>query len=138
MNKTGTDPAHKEPAPGMVENRGTSLWMTHVLMITGVLIVFFPIWLAFVASTVSQSEIVTPPMPLLPGEHFIENYKRALFSGVNVPVADHACELDGNGSRHCGWKDYYLPPVRLCHRVLPVSRKKHILLADLHNPDAPG
>jgi sn-glycerol 3-phosphate transport system permease protein len=71
----------------MVEKRGGSLWLTHLLMIMGVLIVFFPIWLAFVASTVTQPEIVSPPMPVLPGGHFIENYSRALFSGVNVPVA---------------------------------------------------
>ena len=76
-----------EPPPGMVEQRGQSLWLTHALMIFGVLIIFFPIWLAFVASTVTQAEIVSPPMPLLPGEHFWDNYKRALFSGVNVPVA---------------------------------------------------
>jgi sn-glycerol 3-phosphate transport system permease protein len=75
-----------EPIPGMVEKRGRALWLTHVLMIVGVLIVFFPIWLAFVASTVTQPEIVSPPMPLLPGGHFWENYKKALFSGVNVPV----------------------------------------------------
>lgn len=72
---------------GMVEKRGKSLWFTHLLMIIGVLIVFFPIWLAFVASTVTQPEIVSPPMPLLPGSHFLENYKKALFSGVNVPVS---------------------------------------------------
>lgn len=78
---------HQEPAPGMVEKKGGSLWLTHVFMIFGILIVFFPIWLAFVASTVTQPEIVSPPMPLLPGGHFIENYTRALFSGVNVPVA---------------------------------------------------
>ena len=48
--------------------------------------IFFPIWLAFVASTVTQPEIVSPPMPILPGDHFWENYKAALFSGVNVPV----------------------------------------------------
>lgn len=77
----------KDPAPGMVEKRGGSLWLTHALMIFGILIVFFPIWLAFVASTVTQPEIVKPPMPLLPGDHFIENYTRALFAGVNVPVA---------------------------------------------------
>lgn len=76
-----------EPAPGMVEKRGGTLWLTHVLMILGVLIVFFPIWLAFVASTVTQPEIVSPPMPLWPGGHFLENYKKALFSGVNVPVS---------------------------------------------------
>lgn len=35
----------------------------------------------------TQPEIVSPPMPILPGDHFWENYKAALFSGVNVPVA---------------------------------------------------
>jgi sn-glycerol 3-phosphate transport system permease protein len=60
---------------------------THVLMILGVLVIFFPIWLAFVASTVTQPEIVRPPMPLLPGDRFWENYRSALVSGVNVPVA---------------------------------------------------
>lgn len=76
-----------DPPPGMVEKRGAGLWFSHVIMITGVLIVFFPIWLAFVASTVTQPEIVHPPMPLWPGDQFINNYREALFSGVNVPVA---------------------------------------------------
>ncbi|WP_323005467.1 sn-glycerol-3-phosphate ABC transporter permease UgpE [Pseudorhodobacter sp.] len=70
----------------MVERRGAGLWLTHLLMICGVLVVFFPIWLAFVASTVTQADISSPPLPLLPGGHFLENYSRALFSGVNVPV----------------------------------------------------
>jgi sn-glycerol 3-phosphate transport system permease protein len=43
--------------------------------------------LAFVASTVDQQEIVRPPMPLWPGDKLIENYTRALTSGVNAPVA---------------------------------------------------
>jgi sn-glycerol 3-phosphate transport system permease protein len=76
-----------DPPPGMVEKRGAGLWFSHVIMIMGVLIVFFPIWLAFVASTVTQPEIVQPPMPLWPGDQFINNYREALFSGVNVPVA---------------------------------------------------
>jgi len=76
-----------EPQPGMVEKKGSSLWLTHVLMLCGIFFVFFPIWLAFVASTVTQADIVSPPMPLMPGEHFLDNYKRALFSGVNVPVS---------------------------------------------------
>jgi sn-glycerol 3-phosphate transport system permease protein len=82
-----TTKAMAEPPPGMVERRGSSLWLTHLLLIIGVLIVFFPIWLAFVASTVTQPEIAQPPMPLWPGDQFIENYRRALFQGVNVPVA---------------------------------------------------
>lgn len=71
---------------GMVEKRGAGLWLTHVLMVFGVLVIFFPIWLAFVASTVTQPEIVRPPMPLWPGDQLWENYSRALFSGVNIPV----------------------------------------------------
>jgi sn-glycerol 3-phosphate transport system permease protein len=71
----------------MVEKRGKSLWFSHTIMILGVLVVFFPIWLAFVASTVTQPEIVQPPMPLWPGDQFLNNYHEALVSGVNIPVA---------------------------------------------------
>jgi len=72
---------------GMVEKRGSGYWLTHAGLILGVLVVFFPIYLAFVASTVTQPEIVRPPMPLIPGRHFFENYREALVSGINAPVA---------------------------------------------------
>jgi sn-glycerol 3-phosphate transport system permease protein len=81
-----TSKPQKNPAAGMVEKRGLGIWLSHAIMILGVLIVFFPIWLAFVASTVSQPEIVSPPMPLLPGDQFFINYKKALLAGINVPV----------------------------------------------------
>ncbi|EAU47913.1 sn-glycerol-3-phosphate ABC transporter permease UgpE [Salipiger bermudensis] len=71
----------------MVEKRGAGLWLTHLIMIAGVLVIFFPIWLAFVASTVTQAEIIRPPMPVWPGDQFLTNYRNALVSGVNVPVA---------------------------------------------------
>ena len=71
---------------GMVERRGSGYWLTHAGLIVGLLFVFFPIWLAFVASTVSQPEIVRPPMPLLPGDQFFANYRKALVSGINAPV----------------------------------------------------
>ncbi len=72
---------------GMVEKRGAGLWLTHLGLIIGLLFIFFPIWLAFVASTVDQQEIVRPPMPLWPGNKLWENYSEALLSGVNAPVA---------------------------------------------------
>lgn len=72
---------------GMVERRGMAHWLTHAGLILGVAFVFFPIWLAFVASTVTPEEIVRPPMPLLPGPHLVDNYREALVAGVNVPVA---------------------------------------------------
>ncbi|MEM8916234.1 MAG: sn-glycerol-3-phosphate ABC transporter permease UgpE [Pseudomonadota bacterium] len=70
----------------MVEKRGYGLLLTHLGLIIGVAFIFFPIWLAFVASTVDQQDIVRPPMPLLPGDKLVENYGRALTSGINAPV----------------------------------------------------
>ncbi len=90
IRKTSTAPERnrrKPPAPGMVEKRGAGYWLTHLGLIIGVLFIFFPIWLAFVASTVSQPEIVRPPMPLWPGDQLWENYSKALVSGINAPVA---------------------------------------------------
>ena len=71
----------------MVEKRGWGMVLTHLALIIGIGIVCFPIWFAFVASTVTQADIIRPPMPLLPGPHLVENYSRALFEGVNAPVA---------------------------------------------------
>ena len=56
-------------------------WLTiisHAVLILGVAIVAFPLYLALVASTHSASDIVQSPMPLLPGMHMWENYKEAL------------------------------------------------------------
>ena len=121
---------------GMVEKRGLSYWMIHAGLILGVLLIFFPIWLAFVASTVSQAEIVKPPMPLWPGDQFFENYRRALVSGVNAPVAkmllNSAVMAIGNRDR----KDRHLPPVGVRHRLFPVSVPPTRLLADLPDADA--
>ena len=76
----------------MVERRATLGILAHGIMLLGVLIVAFPLYLAFVASTHTAQEIVQAPMPLLPGSHFWETYKAALFgndsgAGSTAPVA---------------------------------------------------
>lgn len=76
----------------MVERRATLGILAHAVMILGVLIVAFPLYLAFVASTHTAQEIVQTPMPLLPGSHFWETWKAALFGnnsgqGSTAPVA---------------------------------------------------
>ncbi|WP_349361369.1 sn-glycerol-3-phosphate ABC transporter permease UgpE [Stappia sp.] len=70
----------------MVEKRGLGMWLTHAGLIFGIALICFPIYMAFVASTVTQPEIARPPMPLIPGGHFIENYTAALTEGINAPV----------------------------------------------------
>ena len=54
----------------------------HLVLVLGILIVAFPIYYTFVASTHSLQTILRPPLPLLPGDRFIENYSTALFGGV--------------------------------------------------------
>ena len=55
----------------MVEKRGFGLILTHLGLVAGIAVLCFPIYLAFVASTVTQADIVRPPMPLIPVSHFI-------------------------------------------------------------------
>ena len=69
----------------------TSRYLAHVVLILGILIVAFPIYYTFVASTHSLQTILRPPLPLLPGGRFLENYSTALFGGIGriggVPVS---------------------------------------------------
>ena len=73
----------------MVEKRPLMDLLAHAVMLMGMLIVAFPLYLAFVASTHTAQDIVQAPMPLLPGTHFWETYKAALF-GRDVSVASGA------------------------------------------------
>jgi sn-glycerol 3-phosphate transport system permease protein len=62
----------------MVERRPGLTVLSHVVLILGIAIVAFPIYLAFVASTHTRDAILRVPMPLLPGGHMFENYSAAL------------------------------------------------------------
>ncbi len=70
----------------MVEKKGVGRWLTHGALIIGICIICFPIYVAFIASTVTQADLISPPMPLVPGGHFIDNYREALLSGMSAPV----------------------------------------------------
>ncbi len=66
----------------MIQNNPIGRLIAHIILIIGILIVAFPIYYTFVASTQSLQEIMRPPLSLLPGSHFWENYSAALFGGV--------------------------------------------------------
>ena len=73
----------------MVENRPWLTLFTHLILILGILIVAFPIYIAFVASTHELEALLQAPMPLLPGSSFFKNYAQALTEGataVGAPV----------------------------------------------------
>jgi sn-glycerol 3-phosphate transport system permease protein len=65
----------------MVENRPWLTFITHATLILGVAAVAFPLYITFVASTLTLEQILSVPMPLVPGSHFFENYAQVLTSG---------------------------------------------------------
>ncbi len=68
----------------MIENRPAATVLSHLVLVLGVLIVAFPVYIAFVASTQTAEQIVqNVPMSLLPGSNFLQSYKLALFGGVS-------------------------------------------------------
>ena len=68
----------------MVENRPWLTVFSHAVLILGVLAVAFPLYVTFVASTLSLKEIMQVPMPLLPGSHLVENYSQVLGAGTTT------------------------------------------------------
>jgi len=62
----------------MVERRPGLTVLSHVVLLLGIALVVFPIYLAFVASTHTRDEILKVPMPITPGAHMMENYTAAL------------------------------------------------------------
>ena len=53
----------------------------HVVMVLGLLVVAFPLYLAFVASTHTAEAILQVPMPLVPGSNLLKTYESALLGG---------------------------------------------------------
>lgn len=66
----------------MVERRTTMGLLAHLILIIGVLIVAFPVYITFVASTHTATEMVQRPVPVLPGSHLVDNYTAVLQGGT--------------------------------------------------------
>lgn len=67
----------------MVEQTRLQRLMPHIILIVAVVVIVFPIWLVFSASTHTLQEIMSAPMPVGPGGHFAENYGSALLHGTD-------------------------------------------------------
>jgi sn-glycerol 3-phosphate transport system permease protein len=61
----------------MIERSPVLNFFAHAVLLTGIAVVAFPVYLTFVASTHLAQDIVQAPMPLLPGGHMVENYVAA-------------------------------------------------------------
>ena len=65
--------------------------LAHAVMWLGLLVVAFPLYLAFVAASHTAQEIIQAPMPLWPGGTSVENFRTALLgegdgAGSTAPV----------------------------------------------------
>ena len=62
----------------MIENRPILDLITHLVLILGIIVIAFPIWVMFVGATHDGVRLLQVPLPLLPGDRFIENLKETL------------------------------------------------------------
>jgi len=66
----------------MVEKKSISFYLNHLIIIAGIAVIVFPLWLTFVAATHEMARLSRAPLPLWPGSHFFENLGLALVDGV--------------------------------------------------------
>jgi len=66
----------------MIENRPVSTAVSHIVLLVGVAIVLFPIWITIVAASHDVARLLEVPLPLGLGDQFFENLKHVLGKGV--------------------------------------------------------
>jgi sn-glycerol 3-phosphate transport system permease protein len=65
-----------------VVSAGRSAWIPHAVLWLGLALVVFPVYVAFVASSLTLRDILDAPMTLIPGPNLLANYRDALASGT--------------------------------------------------------
>ena len=60
----------------------SSAWVPHTVLIVGIAVVLFPLYVALVAASDQLSDILVAPMSLVPGGHVIANLRDALSAGT--------------------------------------------------------
>jgi sn-glycerol 3-phosphate transport system permease protein len=71
----------------MIENRPILTFVSHLVLAIGVAIVAFPVYVTFVASSLTAPDVLAAPMTLVPGPHLIENYTTVLTHGAGMSSA---------------------------------------------------
>ena len=57
----------------MIENRRGFNLFCHAMLIVGVVVVVFPVYVAFCAATMNAEQVFSVPLSLVPGTHLFEN-----------------------------------------------------------------
>src|SRR3546814_7754159 len=70
----------------MIERRPILDIVTHLILIVGVAIIAFPLYVTLIASTQTAQEVAQAPMSLLTGDQFLENFRTVLAGeAANTP-----------------------------------------------------
>lgn len=74
----------------MIKKIQVSGLITHFFLILGVIVILFPLYIAFVAATHPVDDLLRSPLPLLPGHDLWHNFSLVLKQGISaaggVPV----------------------------------------------------
>ena len=62
----------------MIEKRPVLDFITHLVLIIGIIIIALPIWVMFVGATHDGLRMLQVPLPLLPGDQFLVNLNQTL------------------------------------------------------------
>ena len=66
----------------MIERRPGLTLLAHFILILGVAVIVFPVFVTFIGSTQTAEQIASSnPLSLMPGSNFLESYRLALFGG---------------------------------------------------------
>ncbi|MCU0928725.1 MAG: sn-glycerol-3-phosphate ABC transporter permease UgpE [Burkholderiaceae bacterium] len=68
---------------GRPRGPGSSAWLPHAILWIGIAVTAFPLYVAFVASTLTPMDIAQAPMPIVPGPHGLDNYRAVLVQGMS-------------------------------------------------------
>ena len=67
----------------MIEKRPGLTFLSHLILMVGVFVVAFPLYITFIGSTQTNEQIAQSiPMSLLPGGNALQTYRTALFGGT--------------------------------------------------------
>lgn len=68
----------------MIERTRALDLLAHLVVLGGIAVLAFPLWLAFVASTHAPDQLFRAPVPWWPGDRLWENYHAVLVRGVSA------------------------------------------------------
>jgi sn-glycerol 3-phosphate transport system permease protein len=78
----------------MIQRNPILDFFSHLILIIGVIVIFFPIYVTFIGSTQTAEQINSSnPISLLPGNNIVESYRFALFGGKTEAGASVAPAL---------------------------------------------